>query len=195
VIVTDSLSIIVPVRDAEATLSEQVHHLLDVLPDLTNQFEVMVVDDGSTDHTPEVARELARQYPQLSLIRHAEPRGRDAAIKTGLALARGQTLLVQEDGASLSPTELRRLWSLRHDRGLVIARTQRQPGVFDPDLLERLSTWGQALRNLARRTTPGGIQMIRRDGAASLAGSNLAAHQRDQSSSTAGCTTGPKGRP
>ncbi|HMC11423.1 MAG TPA: glycosyltransferase family 2 protein [Pirellulaceae bacterium] len=170
----DSLSIIIPVRDAEATLAEQVHHLLDLLPDLTSSFEIVVVDDGSTDHTPELARDLARQYPQLRLIRHQEMRGRAVAVKTGLASAQGQTVLVKEDFATVSPTDLRRLWSLRHDEGVVMARTERQPGIFDPALLERLNTWGQALRNLAKRASPGGIQMIRRDGAQSLAGGNAA---------------------
>lgn len=168
----DSLSIIVPVRDAEATLHERIHHLLDVLPDLTSRFEVVVVDDGSTDHTADLARELARQYPQMRLVCHAAPQGRDSAIKTGLSRAQGQTLLVQEDSAALSATGLRRLWSLRHDQGVVMARTQRQPGVLDPDLLERLNTWGQALRNMAKRAGAGGIQMIRRDAAQSLVGDN-----------------------
>jgi len=173
--VNDSLSIIVPVRNAEATLGQQVHHLLDVLPDLTSCFEIIVVDDGSTDHTLEIARELARKYPQLRLLYHPESRGHAAAVKTGLEGAQGQTVLVQEDTAELSPTDLRRLWSLRNDGDCVMARTQQRPGVFHPDLLERLSTWGQALRNLARRTTAGGVQMIRRDAAQSLAGGNVAA--------------------
>jgi glycosyltransferase involved in cell wall biosynthesis len=171
-LVNDSLSLIVPVRDAEAMLHEQIHHLLDLLPDLTSRFEIIVVDDGSADHTPDAARELERQYPQLRLICHAQPRGREAAIKTGLAAVNSQTVLVQEDLAALSPTDLRRLWSLRHDQGVVMARTQQQPGVLDPALLDRLSTWGQALRNLARRTSSGGVQMIRRDAAQSLTGGN-----------------------
>jgi hypothetical protein len=105
-------------------------------------------------------------------------RGRDVAVKTGLASAQGQTVLVQEDFAAVSPTDLRRLWSLRHDDDVVMARTQHQPGVFDPALLERLATWGQTLRNLAQRMSPGGIQMIRRDAAQSLAGNTAAAKDR-----------------
>jgi glycosyltransferase involved in cell wall biosynthesis len=172
--VNDSLSIIIPVRDAEAVLTEQIHQLLDLLPDLTGRFEIIVVDDGSRDHTADVARDLARQYPQLRLICHSEMRGRDMAVKTGLASARGQTVLVKEDFAAISSTDLRRLWSLRHDEGVVMARTERQRGVFDPATLDRLNTWGHSLRNLAKRANPGGIQMIRRDAAQSLGGGNAA---------------------
>ncbi len=182
----DSLSIILTVRNAEASLAPQVHHLLDLLPDLTTQFEIVVVDDGSTDHTVDLAREMAREFPQLTLVSHSEPRGRESAVKTGLASARGRTLLVQEDRAAVSPTLLRRLWSLRHDRGVVMARTQQRPGLIDDEILERLSTWGQSLRNLAKRASTGGIQMIRRDAAQSLAGSNP---------NSARCTTEPIARP
>jgi len=190
--VNDSLSIIVPVRNAEAHLHRQVHQLLELLPDLTSNFEIVLIDDGSTDHTPDAARDLAREYPQLRLICHSEPRGRDTAVKAGLSAAQGQTVLVQEDFADVSPTDLRRLWSLRHDSKLVMARAQRRPGIFDADLLERLTTWGQALRNLARRASPGGIQMIRRDGAQSLAGANAGSRAEFNN---AECTTAPIDRP
>ncbi len=188
----DSLSIIVPVRNAEEHLHRQVHQLLELLPDLTHDFEIVIVDDGSADHTAEEARELAREYPQLRLIGHNEPRGREIAVKKGLTVAQGRTVLVQEDFAEISPTHLRRLWSLRDDPHLVMARSQRQPGIFDAALLERLTTWGQALRNLARRASPGGIQMIRRDAAQSLAGANAAIHGEIN---IAECTTAPTGRP
>jgi glycosyltransferase involved in cell wall biosynthesis len=164
---TDSLSIIVPMRNAAATLSRQVDELLEVAAELTSDFEILVVDDGSDDPTSDVAGELARRYPQLRIIRHQQPHGRNAAVKAGLTSATGRTVLVCED-AALSPTGLRRLWSLRHDRDLIMARSQRQPGLLDPDLIERLTTWGQSLRNLAKRARSGGIQMIRRDGVQSM---------------------------
>jgi len=174
--VDDSLSIVVPVRDTQATLREQIHYLLDLLPDLTSQFEIIVVDDASTDHTAEIASDLARDYPQVQLLVHSIHRGPSAAAKTGLAAARGRTILVQEDLAAISANDLRRLWSLRHDQDLVIARTQNQPGVFSPALIERLSTWGQSLRNMRKRTS--GIQMIRRDGAQSFTLRNASKSER-----------------
>jgi len=163
--VDDSLSIIVPVRNVETTIAGRVEHLLEILPDVTVRFEIIVVDDGSTDHTVDAARELARQYPQLRVIAHREPQGREAAAKTGLASAHGQTVFIQEDSAALSAAQLRRLWSLRTDRQVVMAHSQQRAGVFDPELLERLSTWCQMLREASKRNRAGAVRMIRRDAA------------------------------
>jgi len=147
--VTDSLAIIVPVRNAEVSLTGQVEQLLETLTDLTPRFEILVVDDGSTDHSPELARELARQYPQVRLLRHAVQLGYEAAIATGRRAARAELVLVQEDPAALSPAELRRIWTLQHASQLTASRPARRSGLFNPDLLDRLSTWGQSLRQLA----------------------------------------------
>jgi glycosyltransferase involved in cell wall biosynthesis len=159
----DSLSIIVPVRNAEATLANHIGRLLDLLPDLTSRFEIVVVDDASADHTVELARDLAREYPQVRLICHGEMKGKEAAIRTGLQWAQGQTVFVQEDPLAPSHTDLRRLWSLRRDPDLVMARAARQPGVIQPELLERLTTWGQTLRQQSGSAAASSIQMIRRD--------------------------------
>ncbi len=157
----DSLSIIVPVRNAEAALTAQIGKLLDLLPDLTSRFEIVVVDDGSTDQTIDLVRDLAAQFPQVRLIRHRESRGIEAAVRTGLQWAEGQTVFVQEDAASLSATDLRRLWALRDDDEVVMARSVARPGVFDPQLLDRLSEWGRTLQ-AAGQAAGGGIHMIRR---------------------------------
>jgi glycosyltransferase involved in cell wall biosynthesis len=159
----DSLSIVVPVSNAESTLARQIHRLLDILPDLTGRFEVVIVDDASADHTVDLARDLAAQYPQIRLIRHRQPLGTEAAVRTGLQWASGRTVFVQEDSAALSPTDLRRLWALRHDEELVMARTEQRPGIFDDRLLARLSQWGRKLQSLSPPAAgAGGIHMIRR---------------------------------
>jgi glycosyltransferase involved in cell wall biosynthesis len=161
--VNDSLSIIVPVRNNEATLAAHIGRLLDLLPDLTSHFEIVVVDDASADHTVELVRDLAREYPQVRLICHSEMKGKETAVKTGLQWAQGRTVFVQEDPLAPSHTDLQRLWALREDKNLVMARAARQPGVFQPELLDRLTTWGQSLRKLAGGAAASSIQMIRRD--------------------------------
>ena len=102
------------------------------------------------------------------------PRGLELAIQTGLLQCHRQTVFVQEDDGQISPNDIRRLWALRHDDDLALARSQRQPGLFDPDLVERLSIVGPIAPHFARRTSPGGIQMIRRDGRNRCAGTKTA---------------------
>jgi len=166
--VEDSLSIVVPVRDAQAVINDRIHDLLDLASDLTSRFEIIVIDDASLDHTVDIVGDLARQYPQVKLIGHRVQRGLSVAATTGLGAATGETILVQEDMSAVSANDLRRLWSLRKDRSVVIARTEGNPSTLSPELIERLSTWAQSLRNSRKRMMSGGIQMIRRDGAQSL---------------------------
>jgi hypothetical protein len=116
-----------------------------------------------------VVRELAREYPQVRLICHNEMKGHQAAVKTGLQWAQGQTLFVQEAATPPSHTDLRQLWLMRRDQDLVMARAARQPGVFQPELLDRLTTWGESLRKLSGGAAASSIQMIRRDALTTVA--------------------------
>src|SRR5271170_7932098 len=52
-------------------------------------FDVVVVDDGSSDGTPALVAKLATQRPEIALIGHPQNRGRGAARQTGIAAARG----------------------------------------------------------------------------------------------------------
>jgi glycosyltransferase involved in cell wall biosynthesis len=90
-----SLTVLLPVHDAQDTLTDTVTEVLDVASDLTDRFELVIIDDGSTDATSEVAHELARHYPQVRAVRHAKPLGHEAALSTGLAQSRGEVVVVQ----------------------------------------------------------------------------------------------------
>ena len=89
-----SLTVLMPVQDAQATLTETVEEVLNVASELTDRFELLIIDDGSADATSEIVHELARHYPQVRSVRHSKPMGRDAALRTGLAQSRGEVVFV-----------------------------------------------------------------------------------------------------
>jgi glycosyltransferase involved in cell wall biosynthesis len=84
--------------------------VLDVLSDLTNRFELVIIDDGSTDATIEVADDLATCYPQVTAVRHARPMGRSMAVRTGLRQSTGEIVLVRDNDCRLPIEEIPRLW-------------------------------------------------------------------------------------
>jgi dolichol-phosphate mannosyltransferase len=105
--VRHSLSVLLPVKNAQATLIDSVHEILDVVTDTKDPFEVIIIDDGSTDATGEVAHELTCHYPQVRMIRHPAPLGREAAIRTGLQRSQGQVIMLREHEGRFSIIEQR----------------------------------------------------------------------------------------
>jgi len=100
-----SLSVLLPVKNAQSTLNNAVHEILDVMTDSGDRFEVLIIDDGSTDATSEVAHELTRHYPQIRLVRHGKSRGRDAAIRSGLERSQGEVVMLRDDELGFSILE------------------------------------------------------------------------------------------
>ena len=105
-----SLSVLLPVHNAQATLAATVLRILDVVADLTGRFELVIVDDGSDDATVEVAQELTCHYPQVRAVRHRSRLGREAAIRTALKASTGEMVVVSDETGRETVEMIHRLW-------------------------------------------------------------------------------------
>ena len=149
---------LLPVYNAHHSLEASVGDILEVLPELTDRFELCILDDGSTDDTAETARELAARYPQIKLIRHPVRLGLGETIQTALDHTEGEIVLVGDDDYRLDPDDLRALWQLRE--------TERQLAEYADWLcdryqqeLEKLLAWRPSRAGASKRR---GFQIIRR---------------------------------
>jgi glycosyltransferase involved in cell wall biosynthesis len=92
-----SISVFFPAFNDAATISGLVADALEILPAFTDDYEVIVVNDGSADATPAVLEQLARTVPRLKVIHHARNLGYGAALRTGLSQA-SKELIFYTDG-------------------------------------------------------------------------------------------------
>lgn len=83
-----ALSFFFPAHNEAPNIEPFVLEALEALPDLTDEFEIIAVDDGSKDGTAEIADRLAAEHPQLRVVHHVVNRGYGGALRSGFAAAR-----------------------------------------------------------------------------------------------------------
>jgi len=105
------LSIVLPAFDEEERLGGTITRILEYLVANSVNAELIVVDDGSSDRTAEVARESAAAFPQIetNVIRYEENRGKGFAVKTGLLAARADLALFSDADLSTPIEEMDKL--------------------------------------------------------------------------------------
>lgn len=104
------LSIFFPAYNDSGTIASLVITALQAAQALTPDFEIIVVNDGSADHTAAVADELARQYPQVKVVHHQGNRGYGGALRTGFATASKEFVFYTDGDAQYDPAEMTQLW-------------------------------------------------------------------------------------
>ncbi|MBI3300955.1 MAG: glycosyltransferase family 2 protein [Deltaproteobacteria bacterium] len=105
----ESISVIIPALNEAAALPELLRRTDKTLKVLARPYEIIVVDDGSTDDTPTVLRELATRYPSLRVVRFRRNYGKAAALSEGFARADGDFLITLDGDLQDVPEEIPRL--------------------------------------------------------------------------------------
>lgn len=82
-----SISVFFPCKNEEDNVRPLVNDTVEVLEKLDADYEIIVVDDGSTDRTGEIADEFAEKNPRIKVVHHTEDKGYGAALQSGFRSA------------------------------------------------------------------------------------------------------------
>jgi glycosyltransferase involved in cell wall biosynthesis len=125
-----SISAFFPAYNEEANVPAMVERLREVLPRVADDYEIIVVNDGSHDRTAEIADALAAADPQhVRVVHHAQNRGYGGALKSGFAASRKAYVFFTDGDGQFDVGEIERLLPYVPEHDVVIGyRIDRAEG-------------------------------------------------------------------
>jgi dolichol-phosphate mannosyltransferase len=133
-----SISLIIPAYNEEAGIRLALEEADRALAQVADDYEILVVDDGSRDGTTRTVADALRNLPHVRLLRHSKNRGYGAALRTGFEAARCERIAFTDADRQFHLTDLATLVALTEQAPLVVGyRADRQ----DP-WQRRFFSWG-----------------------------------------------------
>lgn len=103
------LSVVIPVYNESGRISRSLAEVVEYLRTRPEPCELILVDDGSTDGTADLVRELSRDLPSAQIISYPSNRGKGYAVRLGMLAAQGEFLLFSDADLSAPIAETKRL--------------------------------------------------------------------------------------
>lgn len=101
-----NLSIVIPAYNEKESLPTLLRKIDDVVKQMNLQYEIVVVDDGSSDGTDAVLKELKPQLPELRAILFRKNYGKSAALSEGFKFSRGEIIITMDSDLQDDPAEI-----------------------------------------------------------------------------------------
>jgi dolichol-phosphate mannosyltransferase len=128
---TPELSLVIPAYNEQEVLPELLRRVEAALRQTGKQFEVVIVDDGSTDRTPQILDDAMRDRPWLRVLRMSRNGGQSAAFDAGFKAARGQIIATIDADLQNDPEEIGRLIPMLNGYDMITGwRSERADSAF-----------------------------------------------------------------
>lgn len=120
------LSVVIPVYNETGRITKGLNYALNFLKKQKYAWEIIIVNDGSTDATPKLAEKIFKKQKNCLLLNHEQNLGKGAAIRTGILSARGIYILFSDIDFSTPLSELPKFFKALKDHELAIG-VRRHP--------------------------------------------------------------------
>ena len=160
----NELSIFFPFWNEQDNLKTVVERAIPIASKIAKTWEIIMVDDGSSDKTLEIAKELAKGNPNLIVVTHAENRGYGAALKSGFEHARYNVVVFNDGDGQFDFSEVSKFIEKIKDSDLVIGfRKKRLDNPFRHLLMNMLRVWDFVFFGFRFKDIDCGFKMFRKE--------------------------------
>ena len=104
-----TISLVLPAYNEEENIEIVVRHAMDVLPNYADNFEIIPVNDGSRDKTPQIINALAAKDSRVRPVHHAVNRGYGGAVASGIKASTGDYVMFMDADRQFDIADIRRL--------------------------------------------------------------------------------------
>lgn len=158
------LSVVVPVRNEQDNIAPLVREIMAALAG--REYEIIYVDDGSTDATAQRLRELRAACPKLRIVHHAASCGQSTAVRTGVKVAKGDWVVTLDGDGQNDPADIPKMLAALQE-GVELVGGNRRHARRDSWIKRISSIIANGVRSrMLRDSTPDtgcGLKLFRRD--------------------------------
>lgn len=139
--IINSLSVFFPAYNEEANLKRSVESATPILKEIAIEWEVLIINDGSSDKTTEIAKELSRNDKRVRVITHKANMGYGEALKSGFKNARYPWVAFMDSDGQFDFSEIKKFIAKTEDADLILGYRLRRAD----SLLRRIYGFGWSL--------------------------------------------------
>jgi len=135
------VSLILPCHNEAENIQAVIEEAKEALGKIAQQYEIIIVDDGSSDRTPELVRNLIRTDPQLRMIQHQSNLGYGSALRTGFKNARLRWIFFTDADRQFRVGELEKFIPYLEKSRMVVGYREDRADATHRRIYGRIFSW------------------------------------------------------
>ena len=159
----DELSVFFPFWNEEANVLEVVNRALPVVKKISEKWEILLIDDGSTDKTKEICRKIAKENPNIKAISYSPNRGYGGALKEGFENSKYKYIAFTDGDRQFDFSEITKFVDKLDQNDIVIGyRQKRRDNLVRHILMNMLRIWDLLFFNFHFKDIDCGFKLFKK---------------------------------
>jgi dolichol-phosphate mannosyltransferase len=134
-------SVVIPIKNEEENIKDLVQEIEPVMNSMAREWELICIDDGSTDRSLLILQDLCKQKPYLRILSFTRNFGQSAAFAAGFKAAKGEVIITLDGDRQNDPADIPKVTAAINDADLVVGWRVNRKDTFQKRAISRVSNW------------------------------------------------------